>query len=363
MITSLRVASTAAWLVPAYWIGIFPLARRELGGWRRLASTIPDPDLRATALAKLASEHMVAEGAAAFATLSDARHWRDVVRFCVAFETMYDYVDALAEQPTDDVLENNRLLYDCLVSAVSPNDIAFRAPASWSQNDGGYISTLISSCQQSFRRLPAAEHVVAQLQEVTRRAAWAQSVHHASQLGEREPLDHWIEVHRPLYPTLEWWELAAACGSPLSVYALVAAAARPETSESQAARIADAYVPWIGALSWLLEGLVDHEHDLEDGSASFVSHYREPRVMSERFAFIADAANRMTWQLPMPRRHCLLLTGMASMYLSDEGAATPYASPVASVVLDALDGPGSSLVRMLRFRRRLVTLLRNRALR
>jgi hypothetical protein len=85
--------------------------------------------------------------------------------------------------------------------------------------------------------------------------------------------------------------------------------------------------------------------------------------MLERFALIAGAANRMTWQLPLPRRHCLLLTGMVSMYLSDEGAATPYAGPVTSVVLDALDGPGSALVRMLRLRRRLVTLLRSRALR
>src|SRR5829696_10389762 len=121
MLWRLRVCLTLMLALPCYWIAIFPRARHELRRWERRAREIPDPTLRDHALHKLRTEHLTSEGAAAFALLATPRAFREVVRVCVAFEVMYDYLDALAEQPAADVLGTNRQLYEALRTAFLPD--------------------------------------------------------------------------------------------------------------------------------------------------------------------------------------------------------------------------------------------------
>ena len=53
-------------MLTRYWLTIWPIARHALNRWRLWAATIPDPQLRALALATHHNEHLNAEGAAIF---------------------------------------------------------------------------------------------------------------------------------------------------------------------------------------------------------------------------------------------------------------------------------------------------------
>jgi tetraprenyl-beta-curcumene synthase len=350
-----RLGGAFAWSMPLYWLVVFPRARRELRKWERRAHRIPDRALRDHALRKLRSEAMTAEGAAAFAILGTARSCRDVVRACVAFEVIYDYIDALAEEQVADVLGNNRQLYGALVAAFAldapAHDWYARHPCG---DDGGYLGALVDTCRRALVRLPAHERVRPGLLQLARRAGEAQSLHHAATSAEGErALARWSEAQQPPGCMLAWWELAAAGGSPLGFFALVAAAAHRRTSPGDVRAIELAYDPWIAALSWLLESLVDQDEDATTDAHSYVAHYGSPEYAARRLTTIADHAAADARRLPQAARHTLLLAGMTGMYLSDAGADSLAAEEVANAVRDAIGGPLVPLLVVLRVRRRL----------
>lgn len=349
-----RLGGAFAWSMPLYWLVVFPHARRELRGWERRAHQIPDRVLREHALGKLRSEAMTAEGAAAFAILATVRSCRQVVSACIAFEVIYDYVDALAEEPVADVLGNNRLLYSALVAAFAlggpVEDWYARHPR---RDDGGYLRALVDTCRHALSCLPAHQGVRPCLLRSARRAGEAQSFHHAaSDAGGEQALANWAAGQRPGDRALEWWELAAASGSPLGFFALLAAAAHPRTTSAEAAAIERAYFPWIAALSWLLESLVDQREDAESGAHSYVAHYDSPQSAARRLATIADHAAADARRLPQAGRHTLLLAGMAGMYLSEAGADDLAAREAAEAVRCTIGGPIVPLLWILRMRRR-----------
>jgi tetraprenyl-beta-curcumene synthase len=351
-----RVGSAFAWWVPLYWLVVFPQARHELRGWRQRARKIPDPVLREHALRKLRSEAMTAEGAAAFGILATARTCRDVVRACVAFEVIYDYVDALAEEAVGDVRGNNRLLYGALVAAFAPGTPV----AGWDaghacRDDGDYLRALVETCRRALALLPAHECVRPKLVCLAQRAREAQSLHHAScEAAGEQALARWALAQQPPGHALRWWELGAASGSPLGFFALLAAAAHRRTTPAKVSAIERAYFPWIAALSWLLESLIDQEEDMVVGGPSYVAHYGSPQCAARRLALIAEHAAADARRLPQAGRHTLLLTGMVGMYLSDAGAEHETARAAAEAVRHAIGGPLIFLSWTLRARRRLL---------
>lgn len=355
MLWRLRITGAFAWTIPLYWIGVFPHARRELRRWERHARRIPDEALRRHALDKLQKEAMTAEGAAAFAILANARSCRHVVRACVAFEVIYDYVDALGEQPVADVLGSNRLLYGALDAAFRPD----ASGANWyahlpQRDDGGYLNALIGTCRDALSQLPAHERVEAGLHRLAVRARESQSLHHATVDAESErALARWAAAQQPPGQALHWWELAAAAGSPLGFFALVAAGAHRGTDDAAAAAVERAYFPWIAALSWLLESLVDQHEDATAGTHSFIAHYGSQHDAARRLTTIAQHATDDARRLPRGARHTLLLAGMTGMYLSHAGAASAASCMAADAVRKAIGGPVVPLLWSLRLRRRL----------
>jgi len=349
-----RLAIAFTWSMPLYWLVVFPHARRELRLWERRADRIPDRVLREHALGKLRSEGMTAEGAAAFAILATARSSRDVVRACVAFEVIYDYVDALAEEPVADTLGNNRRLYGALVAAFT---LPAPTPDWYAQHprdaDGGYLHALVDACRSALIRLPAHECVRPALLRLARVAAEGQSLHHAAaEPGGEAALARWSSTQQPVGCTLAWWELAAASGSPLAFFALLATASHPRTCPADARKIERAYHPWIAALSWLLESLVDQDEDATTSSHSYVAHYGSAQTAARQLGAIAGHAVADARRLPRGARHTLLLAGMTGMYLSDAGADSPAAAEAAEAVRSTIGGPLVPLLVVLRLRRR-----------
>jgi tetraprenyl-beta-curcumene synthase len=348
----LTIASALARALLVYWLVVFPRARREVRRWSGTAAAIPDPRLRALALGKLCSEALVAEGAAAFAVLARRRHRADVVRAVVAYEILYDVVDAIGEAPSADPLAHNRAVNAALLDAVSPGaPLRYRLERYDIGEQTCYLALLIGRCRDAMRRLPAHALVLPALGRFAARAAEVQSLNHAGAREGHDELARWAAAQQ--LPEFLWWEVAAAAGDPLGVFALLAAAGDPRTRRDDVAAIERAYFPWIGALVWLMESLVDQRDDACSGNHSYVGHYASPAHAAGRLSLIAGRAALAAADLPRGPSHGVLLAGVASLYLSHPDAVQMEASEGAEAVRRMLGWPVDLLLVVLRLRRRL----------
>lgn len=335
----------------AYWLTIYPRARREMRHWKHRAEQIPDPTLRAAALDKLTREHLNPEAAAFFAVLAPRRRRGPLVRLMVDYQIAYDYLDAINEQPTSAPLRNGLRLHRALTDAVRSRrcgaDYYGHHPQT---DDGGYLTGLVHACQAVIGQLPSASAIEPVLVTAAERCAQAQSRNHAMLVEGDRPLVSWASTQGDHSDYL-WWELAAGGISCLSLHALFAAAASTTTLH-EAQRIDTAYSPPICAISALLDSLVDYPHDAGSTNHSFVEHYDTCGQAAERFAAITAEARALLGTLSNHCRHMVILAGIASFYLSAPEARTEFARPVATRTLDCLGPTSAPILAVMRLRRR-----------
>jgi tetraprenyl-beta-curcumene synthase len=299
-----------------YWLTVAPRVRGELRRWRVRADAIADPVLRAHALGKLADAGAHAQVIATLATLAPPRERERVVVATVAFEVLYDYLDAVSEQPVADPLGNGRQLYRAFDAALardaSASDCYRRHPQ---RDDGGYVEALAAACREALHALPGAAAVVPVARRTAARCGEAQTRSHAV-AGEGEAqLERWAR-DLTAWSGLTWPEVAAgAAASVLGVHALIAAAADPLTTRAEALRIDAAYLP-ICALATLLDSLVDRARDAASGSHAYISYYADDAVAAERMRVLARRAIDGAATLRHASHHAMSVSGTVAYYLS-----------------------------------------------
>lgn len=307
---------------------IVPLVRRELRSWKVHAESIPDPLLRDRAVVALRDKGQNAEATAVFATLVPRGSLQTIVRAMTAFQVAVDYLDVLGEQQAAEPLANGLQLHAALSDALSA-----RPPrGDWyglhsRSEDGGYLDALVSGCRDTLSRLPSLPSALPLARRAAVRCGEGQSFTHASAQGNNEALRDWSSQQEAPAGYL-WWEIAAGASSSVAVHALIAAAANPHTTAGEAALIDAAYFPSIGALTVLLDDLIDREDDIARGDHNYLAYYESNELAAERLDLIASYALAATRKLPQPRRHAAILTGIAGFYLSAPGATTGYATPI-----------------------------------
>jgi tetraprenyl-beta-curcumene synthase len=306
-----------------YWTTVAPVVRGQLERWRQRARMIPDPGLRALALAKLDTERFNAEAGAMLATLAPAAHRRNVVQAIVALQVLFDLLDGLTEQPLQDPLRDGKRLFDAFTDALRA---PMQADAPASGEDGGYLQELSNAARYALARLPAAAAVSEVASASAHRAAQAQiRMHAASRLGTGQ-LQRWAETEAQ-GTGLHWRELlAGSASSVLAVHALVAAAADARTTRVQAAEIDRAYLS-ICVLLTLLDSLIDHEADLRAGETGYISLYEDRGLLTQTLAEIASRAASQARELPNGAHHVMMLTGVVAYYTSAPGASSEVARP------------------------------------
>jgi tetraprenyl-beta-curcumene synthase len=338
----------AAW---RYWLGVFPSVSRERRRRRARAAEIPDPLLRRTALYAQRKWGNV-EGAAAFAAFVPHRHRAAATRAMMCYQAAYNYLDMLGEQPSADPMANGRRLHSALLVALDPD-----APHldyyehNAQREDGGYLAETIDACRAALITLPGYPAIAPAAMRAAERIVAFQSCNTGEPQGDFAALERWARQATPPGSDLRWWETAAAGGSSLCVYALIALAATPDRDRLAAPEaIEDAYFPWIGALHSLLDNLVDAAEDHATGQHSLVGRYASSQEAATRMGWLAERSLRAAAALP-GRGHTLMVAAMASFYLSAQGASTPEALPVARAVLDVLNGPARLAMLVFRLRR------------
>jgi tetraprenyl-beta-curcumene synthase len=336
---SIARASAFAHAARCYWLRVFPCARAELSFWRQRAQQIPDPTLRKAALNALRTKSDLLEGAVAFAVFVPSAACRDVVRAIAAFEIAFDYLDNIVEMPNPDPVLNSRSLCEALYSVIEPHQIH---PDYYQHNvandDGGYLEALVNRCRLSFAKLPSYPVVAEAVHRALLRIATYQSLNQADADGSHDAFREWARSQSVPEMGLQWWETGAAMGSQLSVLALIAAAANSATSVEHVKAIERAYFPWFGALSTLLDSVIDQHIDRTENQWSLIDYYGSPEVTAKRLQLMAVEVRRAVVPLADASNHTMILAAMAAFFHSRPEASTPEAGQVTRAVLHAVGG-------------------------
>lgn len=341
-----------------YWRTVAPRVRAELAHWRERASEIEDPELRALALDTLQTEGFAAEVAATLATLTPRRHRATAVRAIVALEVMYDFLDGLTERPAPDPIANGRQLFSAFTDALDPSanlqdDYYRHCP---SPADGGYLHALATAIRDALVCLPSAGTLAPAMLRAASRCAEAEVLTHAAAFTGTSQVERWAR-ETASGSGLEWREyLAGAASSVLAVHALIAVAGDEHATAERAAPI-DALYLALGALSTMLDSVVDYEADVENGTLSYIRHYGNDRsIIGDRMVHVAQAAARRAHDAPASVHHLMTLAGVAAYYTSAPSATSELAWPVTSRLqseLQPLITPTLAVMRTWRLAKRL----------
>lgn len=345
--TELALGSTVA----LYLASVLPVVRRELAHWRARAGEIPDPVLRRHATEGLAKRGNI-EGAALFAVLAPRPRRSQAIRALVAYQTTYNYLDKLAEQPSADPIENGLQLHQALLVALDP---AAAHPHYYAVNpqdeDGGFLVALVDASRKALATLPSLGTVTAAAATAAGRIVTFQSLNLSEPQGGHDELEQWARQLPPTPSDLQWWQTAAAGGSSLEVYALIAAAAHDDVPQRDVDAIEAVYFPSICALHSLLDSLVDVAEDELAGQRNLLSYHPSPEHAARAMSILAQRAADEARSLPDTLRHQVILTAMVGYYLSSAEASTPYAQPIAASVASAVGPLLATALRLFRARR------------
>lgn len=303
----------------AYRSDVVPRVRRELDSWRDIAAAIPDPAARAQALAALDGKALNVEATAVFAILAPRRTRATAIRAMVALQVAIDYLDTLGEQG--------------------------------SAGDADYIDRLFGSYREGAHELPSHDAVSPALQRAVRRCGEGQASTHAAEHGDRAALEAWA-LAQDAPPAYRWWEVAAGASSSVAAHALIAAAADPRMSAAEAERIDAAYFPSIGALTVLLDDLIDRDVDAASGAHNYLAYYDAGEDAAARLDLVAHLARSALTGLRHRDRHAAILAGVVGFYLSAREAETPYARPTRDRLLRSAGPAARPIVAFMRRRRR-----------
>ncbi|MGA9314521.1 MAG: DUF2600 family protein [Solirubrobacteraceae bacterium] len=317
-----------------YWIGTYPTIREEVRYLKHQAQSIPNPKLRRLALDTQDNKWGDLEGAAAFAAFVPPKRRACVVRLLVTLQGIYDYADTLTEQPSDDPSANAIMLHSAMLAALKPGEQHADYYAHHrTHDDDGYLKRLIDRCHAAIGQLPAYPLVVEAAHTHTQRIVDYQTYINHDREHNYPSFVRWAGSETPLDTALNWWETGAACGSSLALFALLACAADPTLTHSQARAVEATYWPWANALHTLLDNLIDLAEDRETHQHNLIDHYTSQAEMTDRLGLLASETVKRACNAPP--QHRLILAGMIALYLSDEQAEIAFTRPAAERVLEA----------------------------
>jgi tetraprenyl-beta-curcumene synthase len=296
---------------------IFPCAHKELSYWKKRATEIPDPELRKQALASIEHKTFHCEGGSIMALMANS-HYKEVIRFIVAYQTISDYLDNLCDRSTSldpaDFAALHEAMKDALtVETVKGDYYRFRAEC----DDGNYLFDLVTACREMLAGCSHYEPIKEYLFELCHYYCDLQ-VHKHVISDERVPrLQRWFHDNQKNIPEMEWYEFSACSGSTLGIFCLVAYAFNSDFEEQHAEQIRNGYFPYIQGLHILLDYLIDQEEDIAGGDLNFCFYYENKEQLFTRLNHFIKEADRHTEKLPYKQFHQLINRGLLGLYLSD----------------------------------------------
>ena len=337
---------------------IQPVTHQYLQQWKQRAQNIPNPEFRKQALMSISSKTFHCEGGALYGLLA-RDHYKEAIKFIVAYQTISDYLDNLCDRSTSLNPDDFRALHESMLHALTP-DAKFpydtnlhakgyrggkeeatqaystirrgaydeankdsRMQANWyyrfrqDQDDGGYLPALVTTCQEVLRALPDYGFAAPALRQLVNVYVDLQ-VHKHVKTDERLPrIKAWFDQHKEDLPAMSWYEFAASSGSTLGIFCIVAYLFNPPAAAELISKIKKAYFPWVQGLHILLDYFIDQEEDRQGLDLNFCSYYPNDNILAQRLSHFYQQAQLSVSGLPDSSFHHLINRGLLSIYLAD----------------------------------------------
>ncbi len=271
------------------------------------------------------------------ATIAPREHRDGAVEAIVALQVMYDYLDALTEQPAPDPIRDGLQQSGAFLDALSVSTPTKRDYYAYygGGGDGGYLEDLAVTVRDALLGLPGLDAVSEILPACAARCAEAQvRVHAVPDVGLGQ-LERWAEC-KAGNTELQWREwLFGAMGSVVAAHALIALAADRRATAAQASQLDSTYLS-LCVLTTALDHLVDHERDALTGEESYLCLYSSREDFAQQIALVTRRVLERVHRIPKGPHHAMILSGVVAYYTSQPGAIGEFARPVSVHVRDQL---------------------------
>jgi tetraprenyl-beta-curcumene synthase len=305
----------------------WPLAVIELRRWRAQALRIPAEHVRRIALLALDQKRGNTHGAALFSIIPHERNL-PLLRLLTTYQVLWDFLDTFTETWSGLVPGDILRLHGALVDAVTPTGpIRDYYRQIVVPGDANYLLSLVETCRECCEALPSFSRVAPTLHREAARIS-VQAINHATSPKQRpRELRRWVAREYPGAHEAAWFELAAAAGANLAIYALFVLAADSGCTTARIANTYRAYFPWAGALATMLDAFVDQCEDASHGEHCYITYYRSPAHATAEISRLVHRYLSETCSLEHSERHTLVAAAMVAMYLSRDSARTPSFRP------------------------------------
>ncbi len=320
----------AARLVRDMILQVIPQVDRDLSKWAGVLERCPDPELRRQGLASMRHKRFHAIGGSVYGAYPRLRP--ALVSLIVAYQTISDYLDNLCDRSGIEDESAFRRLHASMLDALEPATPVEEERVGFASDradyyalyphgpDGGYLRALVAECRRHLFALPSYHAASAAVRRLAELYCELQVCKHVRKEDRVALLTGWFEREWRGPGDLYWWEFAAACGSTLGIFSLLNLAASPGCAWDLAARVSEAYFPWVCGLHILLDYLIDQGEDREGGDLNFVSFYPHPSEAEIRIGCFVDRALESVSVLPCAEFHAGVVRGLLALYLSDPKA-------------------------------------------
>lgn len=298
---------------------VFPVVKKRLAEYSRLLITVGGP-LAEQGLSSLRDKEFHCLGGGAYALLAPLGLRRQVLDFIIAFQTISDYLDNLCDRFGIRDQAVFRQLHVAMEDSIEPAEISLGDYYSLfpAREDGGYLALLVGQCRQALAAIPHYPKAQPYIRKFVQLYIDLQCYKHIElDEGERK-LAQIYEQARAFYPGLSWWEYAAASGSTLGIFSLVADRGAPD-------RTWQVYMPWLNGLHIMLDYFIDEDEDQAHGDMNLMAYYGPAKRVGRLLYFYRQGAKAVL-ALERPGFHALVVDGLLALYLSDPKAkAAPRA--------------------------------------
>lgn len=305
----------------------FPAVKARLREYQQFLLANPGP-LTQQGLDSIRDKAFHCLGGSVYALMAPGGQRQQALKFIIAFQTISDYLDNLCDRFGVHSEHSFRQLHLAMLDSLDPGAQDFRDYYALfpQREDGGYLCRLVFDCREALSGITAFARCRGRVEELTKLYIDLQSYKHM----EREPgegaLSSLYERNRHRFPGLHWWEFAAACGSTLGIFTMVASQQDPEELWS-------AYLPWVNGLHILLDYYIDQEEDVQHDDMNLVSYYDSQEEQIQRLHWFYCNSLRAVRALFNSRFHALIMDGLLALYLSDVKARSPQLAGTSLLLL------------------------------
>lgn len=301
-------------MVIAQMIRGFPDVKAQLRDYQQFLVSTPGP-LAQQGLDSIRDKAFHCLGGSVYAQMAPGRHRKQILKFIIAFQTISDYLDNLCDRFGVQSEQSFRQLHLAMLDSLQPGAQGFSDYYAHfpQREDRGYLQRLVTDCRGALLGIPAFVGCKNRVEELTKLYIDLQSYKHMERsLGEEALAAHY-ERQGSMFPGLHWWEYAAACGSTLGIFTMLASQQDPE-------ELWWAYMPWVNGFHILLDYYIDQEEDSQHDDMNLVSYYDSRDEQIRRLLWFYRRSQHVVRGLVDSRFHALILDGLLALYLSDAKA-------------------------------------------